>query len=66
MLPWIITTLFLALLSDLAPEPLADTVRLFAIGYGALTVFVVTPAWAVLRLAQAVARPRPAPVRVMA
>lgn len=66
MLPWIITTLFLALLSGLVPEPLADTVRLFAIGYGALTLFVVTPVWAALRLAQAMARPRPAPVRVMA
>lgn len=66
MLPWIITTLFLALLSGLASEPLADTMRLFAIGYGALTLFVVTPVWAALRLAQALARPRPAPVRVMA
>ena len=64
MLPWIITTLFLALLPGLAPEPLADTMRLFAIGYGALTLFVVTPVWAALRLAQAMARPRPAPVRV--
>lgn len=66
MLPWIITTLFLALLSGLAPEPLADTMRLFAIGYGALTLFVVTPVWAALRLAQAMTRPRPARVRVMA
>lgn len=66
MPPWIITTLFLALLSGVAPEPLADTVRLFAIGYGVLTLFVVTPVWAALRLAQAMARPRPTPVRVMA
>jgi hypothetical protein len=66
MPPWIITTFFLALLSGLAPEPLADTMRLFAIGYGALTLFIVTPVWAALRLAQAMARPRPAPVRVTA
>lgn len=66
MLPWIITTLFLTLLSGLVPEPLADAVRLVAIGYGALTLLVVTPVWAALRLAQAMARPRPVPVKVMA
>lgn len=66
MLLWIITTIFLALLSGLAPEPLAHTVRLFAIGYGALTLFIVTPVWAALLLAQAMARPRPRPIKVMA
>lgn len=65
MLPWIATTLFLVMMSGLMPEPIADTFRLFAIAYGALTLFVVAPVWAALRLAQAMARPRPAPVRVV-
>lgn len=66
MLPWIATTLFLIVVAGFAPEPLADSLRLFAIFYGALTVFVVAPVWAVLRLARLLSRRAPAPVRLVA
>jgi hypothetical protein len=66
MLPWIATTVVLIIVSGFAPEGMADTLRLFAIGYGGLTVFIVAPTWAVIRLAHLLSRRQPAPVRVLA
>ena len=66
MLPWIATTLLLIIFSGFAPEGVADTFRLFAIGYGGLTAFVVAPTWALIRLAHVLSQRPPAPVRVLA
>lgn len=66
MLPWIATTFLLAIISGFAPEGMADTLRLLAIGYGALTVFIVAPVWAVIRLASLLSRRSHAPVRAPA